>query len=327
MLKYTDKINQFWYKRHPLRWFLAPLSVLYWMVAVIRRSYLTRIKQTHFGVPIIVVGNLTLGGAGKTPLVISLANALKAKGLRVGIVSRGYGARGPFPRMVTVMDNALYVGDEPLLIAKKTACSVVVAPKRVDAVNYLMRHVQPQVILSDDGLQHYAMGRAIEIVVIDGERRLGNGLLFPAGPLREGPSRLATADFVVINGGEWPNAYRMNLVCGEITALKTGVVIKATELNETVAAVAAIGNPERFYSTLSQFNVIFNRYSFADHFPLSLSDLIFKEQKIIMTEKDAVKCEPFATDDMYFLPVTAELSHDFWAALWEHKQLKEVLSA
>lgn len=318
-------MSQFWYSRHPLRWLLLPFSALFMLVSLVRRMYLCRIKQTTFSVPIIVVGNLTVGGVGKTPLVIALANALKEKGLRVGIVSRGYGARGVFPRAVNVDDRACDVGDEPLLIAQKTACPVVVDPKRVQAVKYLMQHYQPQVVISDDGLQHYAMGRAIEIVVIDGVRGLGNRLVLPAGPLRESAHRLKTVDFIVANSGHWKNAHCMSMIASDITNLVNGEVLKPADITQPVAAVAGIGNPQRFHMTLSDLGVVFNAYSFPDHYAFKPEDLMFKESIIVMTDKDAVKCRPFATKNMHVLPVQAKLDSDFWSALWQHKQLKEVL--
>lgn len=309
-------MNQLWYSRHPLRWILFPVAVMYGFIAGIRRFYLQRMKQTVFPVPVIVVGNLTVGGAGKTPLVIAIAKALLEKGIRVGIVSRGYGARGAFPREVNREDKAVDVGDEPLLIRKKTDCPVVIAPKRVEAVQYLLKHYQPHVIISDDGLQHYAMGRAVEIVVIDGSRGLGNGLIFPAGPLRERASRLNTVDFVVVNGGEWPGAYQMDMVVNEITMLIDGKVVQPTDLKQPVAAIAAIGHPERFYKTLNHLNVSFQSYSFSDHYAYKQSDLMFNEKHIVMTEKDAAKCLSFATDNMFVVSVSAELEQPFWDALW-----------
>lgn len=321
-----NMMNQLWYKQRRLSWLLLPISWLYGMISWLRRIYLQTFKQEHFSVPILVVGNLTVGGVGKTPLVIALAKAFQDKGLRVGIVSRGYGARGVFPREVGMNDTPCDVGDEPLLMFKKTGCPVVVAPKRVEAVRYLLQHHQPQVILSDDGLQHYAMGRAIEIAVIDGIRGFGNGFLFPAGPLRERVRRLKSVDFIVVNSGDWPGAYRMNMAAGEITALVGKAVVQPEDLHEPVAAVAAIGHPERFYKTLDDLQVSYHAYAFADHYVFRAEDLNLKEKIIVMTEKDAVKCVSFATDKMFVLPVVAELEHAFWDALWSHKQLKEVLS-
>lgn len=320
-------VNKIWYQDHPLRWILAPFSMVFAGVVSVRRFILQRFMQRRFPIPIIVVGNLTVGGVGKTPLVITLANTLRAKGLRVGIVSRGYGARGPFPRAVQANDDAHRVGDEPLLMAKKTTCPVVIAPKRPSAVQYLLKNYPLDVIISDDGLQHYAMGRAIEIVVIDGIRGLGNGLMLPAGPLRESKKRLQRVDFVIVNGGEWPDAYRMDLVAGELTQLISGKVLKPTAFHSPVAAVAGIGNPKRFYQTLTSLKLDYTPYPFADHHQFTSKELAFNEKTVVMTEKDAVKCVSFATEQMYFLPVEAHLCNQFWNKLWAHKTLKEVNTA
>ena len=329
-------IDKLWYGFHPLRWFLLPIAMLYSLVVALRRGYLQRFRQRQFSVPIIVVGNLTVGGVGKTPLVIALASQFQARGVRVGIVSRGYGARVThYPHEVSCDDDAGDVGDEPLLLAKKTGCPVVIAPKRTDAVQYLLDKYQSQLIISDDGLQHYAMGRAIEIVVIDGMRGLGNGLCLPAGPLREGVGRLQQADFIVVNGELSPSTnktmlsrdlcpkpYRMDLLPGKMTQLLSGKLIKLTELKHPVAAVAAIGNPQRFFATLKALGVKFNAYSFSDHHRFHPKELLFAEEVVVMTEKDAVKCQSFATDTMYFLPVEAKLDDKFWDALWMHEQLQ-----
>ena len=252
-------LDKLWYTRHPLRWLLFPFSLVYQAITVMRRFYLQRFCQQPCSVPIIVVGNLTVGGVGKTPLVIALAQQLQLRGLRVGIVSRGYGATvADFPHEVSVDETAIHVGDEPLLLARKTACPVVIAPDRVQAVRYLLDKYQSQVIISDDGLQHYKMGRAIDIAVIDGIRGLGNGLSLPAGPLRESSKRLQTVDFVVVNGGSWPGGYRMDLQPSELTQLINGKTIRVADLSCPVAAVAAIGHPQRFFATLQALCVTFN---------------------------------------------------------------------
>jgi tetraacyldisaccharide 4'-kinase len=277
-------------------------------------------------VPIIVVGNLTVGGAGKTPLVIALAQQFKARGLRVGIVSRGFGATlAKLPYEVNSLDEASLVGDEPLLLAKKAGCPVVIAPKRPEAVQYLIDHHQSEIIISDDGLQHYRMGRAIEIVVIDGLRGLGNGFCLPAGPLREGVKRLQQVDFIVSNGGVWPNAYRMDLLPGKVQQLSGGRFLDPETIKHTVAAVAAIGHPQRFFMTLRNLGVLIKEYSFPDHHLFEAKDFLVSEQIIVMTEKDAVKCKHLATEAMYFLPVNAVVSDQFWNALWSHQRLKGII--
>lgn len=316
-------IDKLWYSRHPARWLLFPAALAYEAIVGIRRNYLQHFKQEQFSVPIIVVGNLTVGGVGKTPLVIALVHALQSRGLRVGIVSRGYGANAKtFPHEVRLDDAAELVGDEPLLLAQKAHCPIVIAPKRVQAVRYLLDKYQSQVIISDDGLQHYAMGRAIEIAVIDGVRGLGNGMSLPAGPLRERANRLNRVDFIVVNGGTWPGGYRMDLQPGMFTQIVSGKTVPIEQLVMPVAAMAAIGHPQRFFTTLKTLGVAFKAYPFADHHHFQLNELRFPEKMMVMTEKDAVKCQAFATDDMYFLPVKAVVQDGFWDALWSHQQLQ-----
>ncbi|MFA5959418.1 MAG: tetraacyldisaccharide 4'-kinase [Tatlockia sp.] len=319
-------IEKCWYKKHPLRWVLWPFSLLFSALIVARFAYLTRFKQVQFEVPVIVVGNITVGGVGKTPLVIALAEEFKRKGLAVGIVSRGYGAKiTHFPHEVSLQDTAQSVGDEPLLLARKTDCPVVIAPDRVKAVKYLLAKHKCQIVLSDDGLQHYAMGRAIEIAVIDGLRQLGNGLCLPAGPLREQGNRLQRCDFLVVNEGSWPNAYPMHLQAGQLTNLLTQKKIDGSQLETPVAAVAAIGHPERFFNTLQAMKLGIKKYPFPDHHPFQEHELHFAEKTVVMTEKDAIKCYGFAQDSWYVLPVEAKLSNAFWQALWSHERLKGYL--
>jgi tetraacyldisaccharide 4'-kinase len=316
-------IEKLWYNKHFLRWFLWPLALFYRLVMAIRRVFLQCFWQRQFPVPIIIVGNLTVGGVGKTPLVIALAKQLQAKGLRVAIISRGYGAAiTQFPYEISAVDKASLVGDEPLLLARKTGCPVVIAPKRVQAVQYLLDKYQSQIIISDDGLQHYAMGRAIEIVVIDGVRRLGNGLCLPAGPLRESASRLQKSDLIVVNEGQWPGAHSMILQPGELTHLATGRNVDIHTLEFPIAAIAAIGHPQRFFTTLQRLGLSFKQYPFPDHHPFSKNELQFTEKMVIMTEKDAIKCQAFAEDAWYFLAVEAKLSDSFWEALWSHERLQ-----
>ncbi|MFJ1267256.1 tetraacyldisaccharide 4'-kinase [Legionella lytica] len=316
-------IENLWYGNHALRWVFSPLSWAYQGITSLRRWYLERYCQIKCPVPLIVVGNISVGGVGKTPLVVELARQCQAKGLSVGIVSRGYGAAiKTFPHEVSLQDAAKDVGDEPLLLAQRAQCPVVIAPKRMDAVRYLLEKHQCQIIISDDGLQHYRMGRAIEIAVIDGTRGLGNGLCLPAGPLRESAARLDQVDFVIVNQGSWKNAYPMQLRPGKITQLSTGAEINPESVSGKWEAIAAIGNPQRFYSTLSQLEIEFDTCSYPDHYQFKPQDLNYLSSPIIMTEKDAVKCRSFSSDNMYYLPVNAVLDDAFWNALWSHQQLK-----
>jgi tetraacyldisaccharide 4'-kinase len=318
--------HKLWYGHHPLAYLLWPFSLLYCAVVFLRRVFLQRFCQRQFSVPIIVVGNLSVGGAGKTPLVIALADVLQKQGLRVGIVSRGYGTRiQDFPYPIKLNDDAQVVGDEPLLLARKTGCPVVIAPKRHLAVQYLLAQHQSQVILSDDGLQHYALGRALNIVVVDGERGFGNGFCLPAGPLREGLHRLAAADFIVVNGEPKAAAlprqlaartwYKMQLLPGQIQELSSGRRVKPSELQAPIAAVAGIGYPARFFASLAALGLSFKAYPFADHYRFQASDFSMVETTVLITEKDAVKCQAFARDGMYVVPVEAKLPAVFWEAL------------
>ncbi len=315
-------LNFIWYQKHPARWLLWPLSLLYQVVGGVRRRYLQCFKQQAVDVPIIVVGNLTVGGVGKTPLVIALAHAFQARGLRVGIVSRGYGAKiKQFPHEVALTDAAEQVGDEPLLLAKRTKCPVVIAPKRVAAVRHLIDHHHSQIIISDDGLQHYRMGRTIEIVVVDGTRGFGNGLCLPAGPMRETVRRTSEVDFVITNGSTKQDIahryhYAMELIPGDLMRVLDNRLTEWHEIKCRVAAVAGIGYPERFFETLVSCGVLFEPYPFPDHHQFKPTDFSMPQKAVVMTEKDAVKCLSFATETMYFLPVEAKLSESFWQALW-----------
>ena len=309
--------ESFWYKKHPVRWVLWPLAGLFQAAGVLRRCYWQRLRRPKSPVPVIVVGNLTPGGAGKTPLVIALVQRLQQRGLRVGVVSRGYGAaKGPFPREVSAADSAPWAGDEPLLIVRKTGCPLVIDPNRPRAVRCLLQRFDCQVVISDDGLQHYAMDRAMEIVVMDGWRGLGNGLCLPAGPLRESPRRLEQVDLVVVHGGQSDAAFSMTLVPGPMICLSNGETCSMDQLPQPVAAVAGIGHPPRFFDSLRELGLSFQPYPFADHHAFRPEDLSFPEAVTVMTEKDAVKCQPFATERLFYLPVEACLNEAFWTAFW-----------
>jgi len=315
-------MDHIWYGNSRLQWLLRPFSWLFNLMSTLRRRLILP-RQRSFAVPIIVVGNLTVGGVGKTPLVIALAQAFQEKGLQAGIVSRGYGAkRKDFPYQVNPKDCAIDAGDEPLLLARKTNCPVVIAPNRCAAVDYLLANNSCDVIISDDGLQHYAMGRQVEIVVIDGLRGLGNGLCLPAGPLREPQARLKKVDFVVMNGRDDVNAHRMDLQCIELIHLASGKAVSLDCLTLPVAAVAGIGNPHRFFATLKETGIAHQPYIFPDHHPFCPGDLQFSEAQVVMTEKDAIKCQSFAADNWYYLTVKAIVNEQFWQAFWSHQQIK-----
>ena len=314
-------LERLWYGR-PALWFLRPFSWLFQAVSSIRRWFLSRFIQKNTSIPIIIVGNISVGGVGKTPLVIAIANFFKQQGFRPAIVSRGYGATlSEFPHQIHLhQDTAIEVGDEPLLIAEKTGCPVVIDPKRNRAVEFLQQQYQPSLIISDDGLQHYAMARSVEIIVIDGKRGLGNGYCLPAGPLREAPIRLNESDFLVVNGGEWPKAFSMRIQPKGICSIQDGHAIDSIE-QSVFAAVAGIGHPQRFFDSLQQLGLSFKHYVFPDHYQYSEKDLAFSETKIIMTEKDAVKCRSIVGSNAYALAIEAELPDSFWQALTAHPAL------
>lgn len=319
-------VTALWYGDYPVRYLLWPASVVFQVLSRARRAWLEW-RREPLSVPVIVVGNLTVGGVGKTPLVIALAQYLSAQGLRVGVVSRGYGAHiRQFPHCVRAEDEAWQVGDEPKLLAMRTACPVVIAPQRLQAVNYLLQHHRSQVIISDDGLQHYAMPRTVEIVVVDGMRGMGSGLCLPAGPLREPLQRLQQANFMVVNGEQsvhtlslkHEHAYQMMLQADLPRSLTGESVASWEAFPMPCSAVAGIGHPERFFALLNQLGVVFQPHKFADHHEFSQYDLAGLRKPVIMTEKDAVKCRAFATDAMYYLPVEAKLSDEFWTKIWGH---------
>lgn len=320
-------LETLWYQGHPLKWLLWPLSLVFQLAAVLRGAVLKTFFQKSVSVPVVVVGNITAGGVGKTPLVIALVKACQEKGLRVAVVSRGYKASvRKFPHVIKMTDSASAVGDEPLLIAEKTACPVIIDPRRSRAVDCALQQFKSQIIISDDGLQHYRMGRALEIAVIDGQRGLGNGFCLPAGPLRESQRRLKKTAMLVVNEGIWPGAFQMNIKPGHFIALNGQQAVSKEELSQPLAAVAGIGNPGRFYSTLQTLDLSFKTYTFPDHHAFSAKDLQVPESSVVMTEKDAVKCRSFAEDHWYFLPVEASLPEAFWHKFWSSEPLKGLLS-
>ena len=263
----------------------------------------------------VVVGNLTAGGNGKTPVVIWLVEQLQRQGVRVGVVSRGYGGKADsYPLLLNADTTTAQAGDEPVLIFQRTGVPVAVSPVRVDAVKALLAAHDLQLIVTDDGLQHYRLARDKEIVVIDGVRRFGNGWWLPAGPMRERVSRLETVDARIVNGGEaLPGEIPMTLRPGDAVNLLTGERQPVSTL-QNVVAMAGIGHPPRFFATLNDCGLQPVRtVALADHQALSEADvqeLVLPGQALIMTEKDAVKCRRFAQKNWWYLPVDAVLSGD-----------------
>ncbi|MFL4292356.1 tetraacyldisaccharide 4'-kinase [Enterobacter asburiae] len=308
-------IARIWSGESPLWLLLLPLSWLYGLVSgTIRLLYRLGLKRAwRAPVPVVVVGNLTAGGNGKTPVVIWLVEQLQKRGIRPGVVSRGYGGKAArYPLLLTVETTTAEAGDEPVLIFQRTGAPVAVSPVRSDAVQALLAEHAVQIIITDDGLQHYALARDKEIVVIDGVRRFGNGWWLPAGPMRERASRLKSVDAVIVNGGE-ANAGEipMHLQPGLAINLVTGERRSVAELPSLVA-MAGIGHPPRFFATLEQCGArLEKRVPLADHQALvegQVDALTVPGQSLIMTEKDAVKCRAFAKDNWWYLPVDAELS-------------------
>ncbi len=311
-------IEKLWFSRSYLGWLffpvLYPLSKLYEYISVKRKTdYLSGKKECYRSpVPVVIVGNITAGGNGKTPVVVWLAECLKSKGYKPGIVSRGYGGKSDnYPLRVSENTSPTECGDEPKLIATRTGVPVVVAPKRADAVKMLLQD-DVNIIISDDGLQHYALARDVELVVVDGQRRFGNQHFIPLGPLRESMSRLDSVDFVLNNGGDISSGeIAMSLSPDLAINLVSGEKIEVEKLNK-IKAFAGIGHPSRFFSTLQQLNAdITETVPFGDHQAFTETELApFLEHHgdIIMTEKDAVKCRQYAKENWWYLPVNAQFS-------------------
>lgn len=307
-------IARIWSGESPLWLLLLPLSWLYGLVSgAIRLSYRLGLKKAwRAPVPVVVVGNLTAGGNGKTPVVVWLVEQLQQHGIRVGVVSRGYGGKAKrYPLLLTSDTTTEEAGDEPVLIYQRTGAPVAVSPNRREAVEAILAQHSVQIIVTDDGLQHYRLARDKEIVVIDGVRRFGNGWWLPAGPMRERASRLKTVDAVIANGGvARAGEIPMRLIPGLAVNLRTGERSEVRELVPCVA-MAGIGHPPRFFATLSECGVTPEQtFALADHQALTQADvqaMVKPGQTLVMTEKDAVKCRSFAEDNWWYLPVDAQL--------------------
>jgi tetraacyldisaccharide 4'-kinase len=310
-------IEYFWYRKRPAHLLLVPLSLLFAAASALRRlAYrLKWLPAQRVSVPVVVVGNITVGGTGKTPFVIWLVQMLQRNGYRPGIVTRGYGGSETLQEVLPASDPK-EAGDEPVLLSRRTGVPVFASRNRVHAARGLLHaHPDCNVLVSDDGMQHYALGRDVEIAVVDAQRAFGNGFLLPAGPLREPVRRLRTVDAIVQNGdshmrGLPKPAFRMRLG-GEVFVNVCVPERKASAVQlkgQTLHAVAAIGNPQRFFDELHRFGLQFRPHPFPDHFSFTEDDLAFTgKDTVLMTEKDAVKCAAFARETWWFLPIHAEV--------------------
>lgn len=313
-------IDRWWYKPNYCSFILWPFAWCYCLIVAFRRwLYSIGLKKTHqLPVPVIIIGNMTVGGNGKTPLVIYLAQQLRRMGYHPGIISRGYkGKINSSPLSVYADSDPVIVGDEPVLIARHTQCPVVVSPNRVAAAHYLLNNYYCNVILSDDGLQHYALARDIEIAVVDGERRFGNRQCLPAGPLREPLHRLNQVDFVVCNVSEQPallHEYTMRLEPQAFVNLLDPNRHESSHYFQrySLHALAGIGNPNRFFAALRKLGLSVTEHAFPNHHRFSLEEIQFSpEHQVLMTEKDAVKCFAFALANCWYLAIEAQVESAF----------------
>ncbi|HET8819545.1 MAG TPA: tetraacyldisaccharide 4'-kinase [Xanthomonadaceae bacterium] len=328
-----------WYGDAPVPAHAGVLAVLYGAITGARRWLYRRglFRAHHVGVPVVVVGNISAGGTGKTPFAIALVRRLRMAGRSPGVASRGYGRTDPAtPRWVEGGDDASQVGDEPLLIARQTGVKVRVDRDRVAAARALV-DAGCDVIVCDDGLQHYRLARDVEVEVIDGRRRYGNARLLPAGPLREPPARGRACDFRVVNlaggetaaaahpaepgFGEWP----MRLRAGDARPLLGGRPRPLSAFaGQRVHAVAGIGHPQRFFTMLREAGIAVVPHAFPDHHAYVEEDFLFgSDLPVLMTEKDAVKCQALAGERFYAVPVEAELPEALWIALLDRLALAD----
>lgn len=322
-----DGLVKRWYSNSLLVWLLFPFSLLFGFITSVRRTaYVLGIKKVFRPTAkVIVVGNISVGGNGKTPVVLALSRYYKAKGVRVGILSRGYGGKSSYyPRQVTLNDDAAEVGDEPRLLAIRSKVPVVIDPIRRRGAAYLSNELHCDLIICDDGLQHYALARDVEIVVMD-ERLVGNGYLMPMGPLREGVWRLKTVDAVVHNRSDNTlppldikptKQYAMQLQPGSFSSVVNPevTVTKAELAKHPLVAMAGIGSPERFFSQLAEMGMRLQRtVAFPDHHQFHRDEI--PPGHVIMTEKDAVKVTDFAHANCWYLPVSAHIDPAFYAQI------------
>ncbi|MDB5984686.1 MAG: lpxK [Pseudomonas sp.] len=332
-MAFTERLLDAWYTGHPALGLLRPLEWLYRRVVVNKRARFLAGEGAIYRapVPVLVVGNITVGGTGKTPMILWMIEHCRARGLRVGVVSRGYGAKPPsLPWRVTAEQNASEAGDEPLLIVQRTGVPLMIDPDRSSAVRGLLATEPLDLILCDDGMQHYRLARDLELVLIDAARGLGNRRCLPAGPLREPVERLNSVDALLYNGAssDRDDGYGFVLKPTALVNLRSGERQPLTYFpaGQGLHAVAGIGNPQRFFNTLEGLHWRPVPHAFADHAVYSAQALTFTPTlPLIMTEKDAVKCRAFAADNWWYLAVDAQPSAAFVS--WFDAQLVRLLPA
>ena len=301
-----------WYRGSLWLTLLRPLEFLFRALAMLRRGlYRWGFKSSwRSPKPVVVVGNITVGGTGKTPVVIALVEYLQANGLNPGVVSRGYGAtNGIFPYAVNALSSAADCGDESLLIYRRTGCPCVVSPARASAVQHLLANFDVDIVLCDDGLQHYALARDLEIAVLDEERGVGNGWCLPAGPLREPPRRLNEVDYILYRGSE-DAKNGVPYIAESLVNLSSGesLAISPEQLGEEVHAVAGIGQPSQFFQSLERAGFRVTGHTFGDHHKFVAEDFAqLLGKPIIMTEKDAVKCHDLVDTQAWYVRISARL--------------------
>ncbi|MBW7470143.1 tetraacyldisaccharide 4'-kinase [Marinobacter sp. M216] len=328
----SSLIDRLWYGTGRPLGFLAPLSWIFQAITASRRRKAWDARDEVLPVPVVVVGNITAGGTGKSPLTARLVAEFRAAGWRPVVLSRGYGGKAAqYPLLVQGDSEPSQAGDEPVMLARATNTPVVVDPQRRRGAAWALEQGLGDILISDDGLQHYALPRDIEIAVFDGVRGTGNGALIPVGPLREPVSRLASVDFVVVNGGDFeegghiesfqgiehPQIFTMALEPSSLTNLKTGESRPLSDLTgRHVRAVAGIGNPERFFDTLRSLGAVVEGTAFPDHHDFRASDLDAESGRwVVITAKDAVKCQGFAKDNVWVFSVQARLDPEFIGAV------------
>ncbi|MDH5433945.1 MAG: tetraacyldisaccharide 4'-kinase [Gammaproteobacteria bacterium] len=327
-------LEKFWYSKNPFVWLVWPFTLPFYLLTLIRRCcyQIGLFKVVQVDKPVVVVGNITAGGTGKTPFIGFLVKNLQSKGLKVAVVSRGYGGNYSEPvHLVSETDSVEKIGDEVFMQFNRLNVPMAVSKNRVLAVEVLIANYDIDLVISDDGLQHYPMGRCYEIALIDSHRAFGNRMMMPFGPLREPVSRLKSVDFVIENvnhlnsqkvaGNEFQvTSARMNLeVEGFFHLLSETPVTSANFSESRVVAVAGIGNPQRFFSTLQTCCKSFEKCIFPDHHQFTEADFGYSEDTIvIMTEKDAVKCRSFAKSNWYYLRVKAEMPENSFKKLYNH---------